>query len=184
MAQSPLLWQHNYSGRNLFVARTSSQNSKAGALPSLLQWPSYGLNLTRCYSEALSFCKVPECGAIMLLEVRQVGLLGLLLWQECHKRRKSKSWKWKKKAYTRRKRSSRSLPLNTLDVLPHKELGYKGFDMSFQGLLQEMGVTVEMETSAGASRKEQTMSFLILCSTATSDSKVWECLIFKSQRKG
>lgn len=56
--------------------------------------------------------------------------------------------------------------------------------MSFQGLLQEMGVTVEMETSAGASWKEQTMSFLILCSTATSDSKVWECLIFKSQRKG
>lgn len=78
-------------------------------------------------------------------------------------REKSKSWKWEKKACAWRKRSSRSPPLNTLHVLPHKDLWYKGFDTSFQGLLQEIGVSVEMETSAGASLKRQTMSFRILC---------------------
>lgn len=81
---------------------------------------------------------------------------------EMSQREKSKSWKWEKKACAWRKRSSRSPPLNTLDVLPHRDLWYKGFDTSFQGLLQEIGVAVEMETSAGASLKWQTMSFLIL----------------------
>lgn len=47
-------------------------------------------------------------------------------------------------------RSSRSTPLNTLALLSHKELGHKGFDTSFHNPLQEMGVTAEMETSAGA----------------------------------
>lgn len=85
----------------------------------------------------------------MLLGVRQVGLLGPLLWQECHKEEKQKL-KMKKESMRPEKRSSRSLPLNTLAVLPHKELGHKGFDTSFHSPLQEMGVTVEMETSSGA----------------------------------
>lgn len=62
----------------------------------------------------------------MLLGVRQVGLLGLFLWQECHKRRKAKAGK--KKESVAEERSSRSLPFNTLAVLFHKELGHKGFD--------------------------------------------------------
>lgn len=103
-----------------------------GMPPSIPQWPSCGLNLTHCYSEALSFCKVPKTGAIMLLGVRQVGLQGPLLWQECHKRRKAKVENWKKKKKRKEsmrpeKRSSRSTPLNTSAVLPHKELGHKGF---------------------------------------------------------
>lgn len=56
----------------------------------------------------------------------------------------------KKESMRREKRSSRSAPLNTLAVLTHKELGRQGFDTSFHSPLQEMGVTVEMETSAGA----------------------------------
>lgn len=98
--------------------------------PTILRWLSCGLNLTHCYSEALSFCKVPKTGAIMLLGVRQVGLLGPLLWQECHKEEKQKL-KMKNESMRPEKRSSRSLPLNTLAVLPHKELGHKGFDTSF-----------------------------------------------------
>lgn len=58
--------------------------------------------------------------------------------------------KMKKESMRREKRSSRSTPLNTLAVLTHKELGRKGFDTGFHSPLQEMGVAVEMETSASA----------------------------------
>lgn len=44
-------------------------------------------------------------------------------------------------------RSSRSVPLNTLAVLSHKELGHKGFDTSFHNpmntKLQEMGLELK-----------------------------------------
>lgn len=53
-------------------------------------------------SPALGFSKVPETGVIMLLGVRQVGLLGPFLWQECHKRRKAKAEN-KKEAHGRGK---------------------------------------------------------------------------------
>lgn len=56
----------------------------------------------------------------------------------------------KKESMRREKRSSRSASLNTLAVLTHKELGCKGFDTRFHSPLQEMEVTAEMETSAGA----------------------------------
>lgn len=86
----------------------------------------------------------------MLLGVRQVGLLGPFLWQECHKRRKAQAESKKRKKHMAEKRSPRSTPLNTLTLLSHKVLGHKGFDMCFHNSLQEMGVTVEIETSAGA----------------------------------
>ncbi len=79
-------------------------------------------------------------------------------------------------------RSLRSTPLNTLALLSHKELGHKGFDTSFHNPLQEMGVTVEMETSAGAWWKEQTISFLILCSSVKNEPNVWHFKC-KSKRK-
>lgn len=44
-------------------------------------------------------------------------------------------------------RSLRSVPLNTLAVLSHKELGHKGFDTSFHNpmntKLQEMGLELK-----------------------------------------
>lgn len=105
-----------------------------GRPPTVIHPHSSGLNLTHGYREALGFCKVPKTGVILLLGVRQVGLLGPFLWQECHKRRKAKAEKKKKKKkgkHAAEERSSRSTPLNTLAVLPHKELGHKGFDTSF-----------------------------------------------------
>lgn len=67
----------------------------------------------------------------MLLGVRQVSLLGPFLCQECHTRRKAKAENKKKRRHMATERSSRSVPLNTLAVLSHKELGHKGFDTSF-----------------------------------------------------
>lgn len=63
----------------------------SGRPPTVIHPHSSGLNLTHGYREALGFCKVPKTGVILLLGVRQVGLLGPFLWQECHKRRKAKA---------------------------------------------------------------------------------------------
>lgn len=49
----------------------------------------------------------------MLLEVRQVGPLGLLLWQECHKERKAKAKNEKRKRAPEEK-GPRGLCLSTL----------------------------------------------------------------------
>lgn len=101
--------------------------------------------------EALGFCKVPKTGVITLLGVRQVWSGGALPLAGMSKEKEEKQKLEIKRESTRpRERSSRSTPLNTLAVLSHKELGPKGFDTSFHNPPQEMGVTVEMETSAGA----------------------------------
>lgn len=113
------------------------------------------------------FCKVQKTRVIMLLGGRQVGPMGPFLWQECHKRRKLKAENEKRK-HMAEERSSWSTPLNTLAVLSHKELGLKGFDTSFHNPVQEMEVTVWMETSAAAWWKEQTISVWILWSSVKS----------------
>lgn len=63
-------------------------------------------------SPALGFSKGPETGVIMLLGVRQVGLLGPFLWQECHKRRKAKAENKKENAWPGK--GPRGLRLSTL----------------------------------------------------------------------
>lgn len=64
------------------------------------------------------------------------------------------------------KRSSRSLPLNTLAVLPHKEPGHKGFDMSFHNplntKLQEMGLELRWRLQLALDGKNTQLVFVIL----------------------
>lgn len=63
-----------------------------------------------------------------------------------------------------KKRSSRSVPLNTLAVLSHKELGHKGFDTSFHNplniKLQEMGLELRWRLQLVLDEKNRQFLFL------------------------